>query len=109
MDDDIVWHQAQGLTHGGTYHGLPAVRAAVFDPLDEQWWDDFGAVPEEILGGEDHVVVLGRYTARAKGSGKPLDSIADRGYVLSTGRLVLEGKAADLLDDEGLRKAYLGR
>jgi branched-chain amino acid transport system ATP-binding protein len=36
-------------------------------------------------------------------------SIADRGYVLSTGRLVLEGKASDLLDDEGLRKAYLGR
>jgi branched-chain amino acid transport system ATP-binding protein len=36
-------------------------------------------------------------------------SIADRGYVLSTGRLVLEGKAADLLNDEGLRKAYLGR
>ena len=36
-------------------------------------------------------------------------SIADRGYVLSTGRLVLEGKATDLLEDEGLRKAYLGR
>jgi len=36
-------------------------------------------------------------------------SIADRGYVLSTGRVVLEGKAADLLEDEGLRKAYLGR
>ncbi len=36
-------------------------------------------------------------------------SIADRGYVLSTGRLVLEGRAADLLRDEGLRKAYLGR
>jgi branched-chain amino acid transport system ATP-binding protein len=36
-------------------------------------------------------------------------SIADRGYVLSTGRLVLEGKATDLLQDEGLRKAYLGR
>jgi branched-chain amino acid transport system ATP-binding protein len=36
-------------------------------------------------------------------------SIADRGYVLSTGRLVLEGKAAALLQDEGLRKAYLGR
>jgi branched-chain amino acid transport system ATP-binding protein len=35
--------------------------------------------------------------------------IADRGYVLSTGRLVLEGKAADLLEDEDLRKAYLGR
>jgi branched-chain amino acid transport system ATP-binding protein len=36
-------------------------------------------------------------------------SIAHRGYVLSTGRIVLEGKAADLLQDEGLRKAYLGR
>ena len=36
-------------------------------------------------------------------------SIADRGYVLSTGRLVLDGTAADLLQDEGLRKAYLGR
>ena len=36
-------------------------------------------------------------------------SIADRGYVLSTGRLVLEGKATDLLQNEDLRKAYLGR
>jgi branched-chain amino acid transport system ATP-binding protein len=36
-------------------------------------------------------------------------SIADRGYVLSTGRVVLEGKAADLLRNEELRKAYLGR
>jgi branched-chain amino acid transport system ATP-binding protein len=36
-------------------------------------------------------------------------SIAHRGYVLSTGRIVLEGKAADLLENEDLRKAYLGR
>jgi branched-chain amino acid transport system ATP-binding protein len=36
-------------------------------------------------------------------------SIADRGYVLSTGRVVLEGSAADLLENEDLRKAYLGR
>jgi branched-chain amino acid transport system ATP-binding protein len=36
-------------------------------------------------------------------------SIADRGYVLSTGRLVLEGRATELLADEDLRKAYLGR
>jgi len=36
-------------------------------------------------------------------------SIADRGYVLSTGRIVLQGKASDLLEDEDLRKAYLGR
>jgi len=36
-------------------------------------------------------------------------SIASRGYVLSTGRVVLEGRAADLLENEDLRKAYLGR
>ena len=36
-------------------------------------------------------------------------SIAHRGYVLSTGRVVLEGAAADLLQNEDLRKAYLGR
>ena len=36
-------------------------------------------------------------------------SIADRGYVLQTGRIVLAGPAQELLADEGLRKAYLGR
>ena len=36
-------------------------------------------------------------------------SIAHRGYVLSTGRIVLEGPASDLLENDDLRKAYLGR
>jgi branched-chain amino acid transport system ATP-binding protein len=36
-------------------------------------------------------------------------AIADRGYVLQTGRVVLAGPAKELLADEGLRKAYLGR
>jgi len=36
-------------------------------------------------------------------------SIADRGYVLQTGRIVLADRAQALLQDEGLRKAYLGR
>jgi branched-chain amino acid transport system ATP-binding protein len=36
-------------------------------------------------------------------------SIAHRGYVLSTGRIVLEGAARELLENDDLRKAYLGR
>jgi len=36
-------------------------------------------------------------------------SIADRGYVLSTGEIVLEGAASDLLRSEDLKRAYLGR
>ncbi len=35
-------------------------------------------------------------------------SIADRAYVLETGRITLEGKASDLLHDESVQKAYLG-
>jgi branched-chain amino acid transport system ATP-binding protein len=36
-------------------------------------------------------------------------SIADRGYVLATGSLVLSGPAGDLLKSEDLKRAYLGR
>ena len=36
-------------------------------------------------------------------------SIADRGYVLATGSLVLSGTAGDLLKSEDLKRAYLGR
>jgi branched-chain amino acid transport system ATP-binding protein len=36
-------------------------------------------------------------------------SVADRGYVLQTGRIVLADRADALLTNEGLRKAYLGR
>jgi branched-chain amino acid transport system ATP-binding protein len=35
-------------------------------------------------------------------------SIADRGYVLSTGEIVLSGAAKDLLASEDLKRAYLG-
>jgi branched-chain amino acid transport system ATP-binding protein len=34
--------------------------------------------------------------------------MADRAYVLETGRIVLEGAARDLLDDDHVRRAYLG-
>jgi branched-chain amino acid transport system ATP-binding protein len=36
-------------------------------------------------------------------------AIAHRGYVLSTGRVVLQGAAAELRENDDLRKAYLGR
>jgi branched-chain amino acid transport system ATP-binding protein len=36
-------------------------------------------------------------------------AIADHGYVLATGRVVLSGAAADLAADDDLKKAYLGR
>ena len=35
-------------------------------------------------------------------------SVADRGYVLETGTLILEGSPRELLDNEEVRAAYLG-
>jgi branched-chain amino acid transport system ATP-binding protein len=35
-------------------------------------------------------------------------SIADHGYVLESGRVVLDGPGQDLLDDERVKRAYLG-
>ena len=33
---------------------------------------------------------------------------SDRGYVLQTGKIVLEGESQELLDNEQVRNAYLG-
>ena len=35
-------------------------------------------------------------------------SIADRAYVLETGKITMEGKGRDLLNDENVKKVYLG-
>ena len=35
-------------------------------------------------------------------------SIADRAYVLETGKIVLSGDAKELLEDDSIKKAYLG-
>ena len=73
MDAEIEWHQAQGLPHGGLYRGLDEVRRAIFDPLDEEWWDEFAADPDDFLDAGDHVVVIGRYRGKAKRTAKELD------------------------------------
>jgi branched-chain amino acid transport system ATP-binding protein len=35
-------------------------------------------------------------------------SVADRGYVMETGRIVREGSAKELAEDRNVRQAYLG-
>ncbi len=73
MHPEIEWQQAQGLPHGGTYHGLDEVRHNIFEPLDVEWWDEFSAQPDEFLDAGGDVVVLGRYRGIAKETGKRLD------------------------------------
>ena len=55
---------------------LPRARRGatnIFDPLDEEWWDEFSAVPDEFLDAGAEVVVLGRYRGVAKETRKQLD------------------------------------
>ena len=73
MHPEIEWHQAEGLPHGGFYRGIDEVRRAIFEPLDAEWWDEFDAVPDEFVDAGEQVLVLGRYRARAKRTGKRLD------------------------------------
>ena len=73
MHEDIEWHQAQGLAHGGVYHGIDQVRQNVFDPLDRDWWEEFVVTPQEFLDAGSDVIVLGRYRGIARGTRKTLD------------------------------------
>ena len=36
-------------------------------------------------------------------------NVADRGYVLETGRMVLQGPSEELLSNKDVQRAYLGR
>lgn len=89
LDPDIEWQQAQGLPHGGVYHGVAAVRANIFEPLDESWWDEFTADPDELIADGDRVVVLGRYRGVAKVTGKRLDVPFVHVWTIRDGRAIL--------------------
>ena len=55
------------------------------------------------LGEEGSTVLLVEQNAKAA------LGIADRGYVLETGRIILEEKAEELLMNKDVQRAYLGR
>ena len=88
MHPDIVWHQAQGLPHGGVYHGLAEVRRNIFDPLDRDWWSEFAAEPDDFLDAGEEVVVLGRYHGVAKETRKKLDVPFVHVWTLEDGKAV---------------------
>jgi branched-chain amino acid transport system ATP-binding protein len=67
----------------------PNIVAGVFESL-------------KILHGEGVTILLVEQNVR-----KSLE-IAQRGYVLEHGRVVMSGSGKDLLADEGVRRAYLG-
>lgn len=105
-------HQSAGTLSGGQQQMLAMGRALLGKPklmlLDEPSMGLAPLLVEEIfrvvheLNSSGVTVLLVEQNARAA------LKIAHRGYVLETGRVVLTAPAAELLEDEAVRKAYLG-
>jgi len=106
-------HQMAGSLSGGEQQMCAIARALMSRPkillLDEP---SLGLAPIlvkqifqilETLKDEGRTVFLVEQNARMA------LSMADRGYVLQTGNLVREGPGRELLEDEEVRKAYLGK
>ena len=104
--------QAAGTLSGGEQQMLAIGRALMAEPrlllLDEP---SMGLAPRLVreifaairaLRADDTALLLVEQNAAAA------LAIADRGYVLETGRVVLSGTGAELLADRGVRAAYLG-
>jgi len=105
FDTDIVWEQAQGLPHGGTYRGIEAVETNVFGPLERDWWNEFTATPVQFLDAGDDVVVLGRYRGVAKATGRELDVPFVHVWTIVGGRVV---RFRQFLDTAGWNAALDG-
>ena len=74
LDPGIRWNEAEGFPYsdGNPYVGTQAIVTGVFLRLMEDW-DGFKVEVGEIVGGGDVVTMFGRYKARSKKTGKPLD------------------------------------
>ena len=75
MSPDIVWNEAENSLYadGNPYVGPEAIRTGVFARLGAEW-DGFAVVPEEYLDAGEAIVVLGRYRAACKATGKAMDA-----------------------------------
>lgn len=106
-------HQLAGTLSGGEQQMLAMARALMARPslimLDEPSMGLAPLMVKEIFNiilrirDEGNTVLLVEQNARSA------LKIANRGYVLETGRIILEGEAGDLLANRDVQRAYLGR
>ena len=104
--------QAAGTLSGGEQQMLAIARALMSRPrllmLDEPSMGLSPLVMRTIFSTLAELKERGTTLLLVEQNAQAALALADTGHVLETGRIVLSGSAADLLDDEGVRKAYLG-
>ena len=105
-------NQLAGTLSGGEQQMLAMGRALMSKPriilMDEPSMGLSPIFVEEIFNIIKEVSASGTTVLLVEQNAKKALSIADRAYVLETGKVVLEGKASDLMEDESIKKAYLG-
>lgn len=105
-------HQDAATLSGGEQQMLAMGRALMSKPklllLDEP---SMGLAPifiQEIFDIIQDIQKQGTTVLLIEQNAKKALSIADRGYVLETGKIVLSGTGQELLESDEVRKAYLG-
>ena len=105
-------NQMAGTLSGGEQQMLAMGRALMSHPkiilMDEPSMGLSPIFVNEIFEIIKEVSKSGTTVLLVEQNAKKALSIADRAYVLETGNIVLEGKASDLLNDDSIKKAYLG-
>lgn len=105
-------NQLAGTLSGGEQQMLAMGRALMSNPgiilMDEPSMGLSPIYVNEIFDIIQEVSKSGTTVLLVEQNAKKALSIADRAYVLETGKIVLEGKASDLLNNDDIKKAYLG-
>ena len=105
-------NQMAGTLSGGEQQMLAMGRALMSKPgiilMDEPSMGLSPILVNEIFDIIRSVSESGTTVLLVEQNAKKALSIADRAYVLETGNITLEGKAKDLLEDDSIKKAYLG-
>ena len=104
--------QAAGTLSGGEQQMLAMGRALMSNPkiilMDEPSMGLSPIFVEEIFKIIKEMSASGTTVLLVEQNAKKARSIADRAYVLETGNIVLSGNAQELMDNESIKKAYLG-
>lgn len=104
--------QMAGTLSGGEQQMLAMGRALMSSPkiilMDEPSMGLSPILVEEVFDIIQSISKSGTTVLLVEQNAKKALSIADRAYVLETGNIVLEGDANRLMNDESVKKAYLG-